>query len=101
METRKTRKSAAKSTTKIPAKLSAKQFIQQFKAAQIELMNGMLECIHNGEIQITDDGADDVIEDITGNWSSKDEPEFESHMETIAAIFLWALLDQVYGEALE
>lgn len=64
----------------------------------------MLECIHNGEIvlrQSNDDEADNLIEDIIGNWESKEEPDLDSHMEVCGAIFLWSLLDQLYGESLE
>lgn len=77
-------------------KLTPQQFIQEFVKKQNELLIATAQCLENGEIEIVGvEYADDVIDTIVENWCEFIEPDIPLHLQMTAAVFLWALLDQM------
>lgn len=79
-------------------KMTPQQFIADYAKKQTELLAGLMQCVKDGEIRIDDSQAtDEYIATIVDAWCEQEEPRLDMHMKMSGAIFLWALLDQVYG----
>jgi hypothetical protein len=95
---RKGRKKAPENTPVKPsAQMSAPEFINFVAEQQMQVLQNMAQAVLNGDLFVADDAdADAHIELIVSEWCEQDEPTIDLHMHVLGAIFLWALLDQLY-----
>lgn len=78
-------------------RLSAKEFLRQYIRSQTGIMEGMVQMLLRGEIQIDEAGADEVIDRIMQKWMASDDPDFKLQMKAQAAMFLDELLEAYYA----
>lgn len=63
------------------------------------LLNEMAAAIKRGEVSLDDsERSDRFIETVVADWCSQAEPDMDSHMSMLGAVFLWALLDKAFPQ---
>lgn len=91
-----TRKAKNNKQENLVSKLTPEKFIQEFVKKQNELLQATAQCIEKGEIELIGvEYADEIIETIVDEWCEQQEPDITTHLKMNAAVFLWALLDQL------
>jgi hypothetical protein len=78
-------------------KITAPEFIRQYIKMQTELMDGMVQLMMKGEIQLDETDADVLIDTVMNQWLAQEDPDFAAQMQAQAAMFLDELLEAYYA----